>query len=87
VTDIALIATIVGSVCTLLVLCFLVLTRRKVERRNSYSGGLESSGGSMVFLIRNSRLIDASFAAHKYLQSFQPSGAGHISRHVNAGHI
>ncbi len=53
-----------------------MLIGRRADKRNSVGRNIETDGGSMVFLIRGNRLIDANFSAHKFLEGFDMTGSG-----------
>ncbi len=75
-TDTVLNAAVFGIGCALAVVFVLLFLGRKNEHRNLEGKSLETRGDSLVFLVRDNRLIDANFAAHKFLEAFQPTAAG-----------
>ncbi len=53
-----------------------MLVSRHAERRRPKRDDLATSGDAMVLLFRKNQLIDANFAAHKYLETFDQNGRG-----------
>ncbi len=65
-----------GVPAALAAFLILWLIGRRADIQNSHKNGFEADGGSMVFLLRDDRLIDANFSAHTYLETFAKAGSG-----------